>query len=190
MKTLQELSDWTTYRDHLKAEFKRLSDGEQPFLVSKHRNEFKVKDSPWKGRLIFVGERGEKQAKQLTLKDGVKFLEGKCTVQGKEISLSGIESTHHLAIQTLLKKTTLGYKLAGVAGASAVAPEVKGDVLAAVCDGKEDTYAALESALGSKLGEMHTAFGGKRGLGAVKLILRDVCAGDPNKLKQLVDALG
>jgi len=66
---------------------------------------------------------------------------------------------------------------------------VERDLLAVVCGNQQGELDKLRAALGPRLTEVHEAFGGQRGLGAVRLILRDVCGGDAQKLKQLIEAL-
>src|ERR1044072_2975316 len=91
IESLAELVIWDEYKDFTKERLKQLPSGDAPFLVSKTKVDFKVGGSVWKGFAVMVGIKGATTAKVLK-KEGLQFREGKCKVQGTELTITDLDT--------------------------------------------------------------------------------------------------
>src|SRR5436190_14864286 len=112
IESLSELAVWDEYREFMKERFKQLPSGDAPFLLSKTKIDFQIGSSVWKGFAVMVGLKGASTAKILK-RDGVQFREGKCQVQGTELTVSGLDASALKAAAETLKKLHLGFSISG-----------------------------------------------------------------------------
>ncbi len=110
LKTLAELQSWETYRTYTKDRLKLLSEGVEPFLVTKEKLDFDIKGKPWRGTGFLFGEKGDVYARKLKA-EGIKFIKGTMELEGKTIKVTGIPGSHVKRARLTLKKFVLGYKL-------------------------------------------------------------------------------
>jgi hypothetical protein len=113
LESLEKLTTWEDYCAFMKERLMQLPDGETRFFVSKKKLDFTEGNRAFKAHAVLAGPKGAIVAKAV-VKEGVQFHEGACTASGKELSVSGIEGTFLKEAQRTLKRTRLGYKLAGV----------------------------------------------------------------------------
>ncbi len=86
---LPGLGDWKAYRGFVKAHLKRLPGEGGPIFVSKKKFAFVIKNKPYQGYAVLIGNKG-RVTMQALKKDGVLFREGTCKKDGKKLLVGGI----------------------------------------------------------------------------------------------------
>jgi hypothetical protein len=115
LDSLEQLTAWETYCAFMKERLVQLPKGECPFYLSKKKLEFTDNGKSWKGHAVLVGPKGELVVKAVG-KEGVQFLEGICTADGKQFTVSGIDASLLKLAASTLKRTKLGFKISGAEG--------------------------------------------------------------------------
>jgi len=118
LDSLEQLTAWDSYCAFMKERLVQLPKGECPFYLSKKKLEFTDNGKSWKGHAVLVGPKGELVVKAVG-REGVQFVEGICTAEGKEFTVSGIDASLLKLAASTLKRTKLGFKISGVEGADA-----------------------------------------------------------------------
>jgi hypothetical protein len=115
LDSLEQLTAWETYCAFMKERLVQLPKGECSFYLSKKKLDFNEGGKSWKGHAVLVGPKADVVAKAMN-KEGVQFLEGTCTADGKEFTVVGIEPSLLKLAASTLKRTKLGFKIVGAEG--------------------------------------------------------------------------
>lgn len=114
------LRQWGEYRMYLRRRLRKLPktpDQTEPVFVGRKKIEFDLEGKPWRGNVVLAGAKARKMVKAMK-REGVRFLEGECYVQGKTLMVSGLAGTALKAGIKTLKMARLGFKMR-MAGAEA-----------------------------------------------------------------------
>lgn len=114
LDSLEQLTDWERYLAFTKARLSQLPEAASDIFVSKQKLTFTDGGKEWKGHAVLVGPKGA-QVVRAVQKEGVHFFAGQCTAAGKELAVDGMGGTYLKEAARTLKRTRLGYKIAGVA---------------------------------------------------------------------------
>jgi len=115
MESLEELERWDAYRAWMRKYLKRLSGEPEAFYVSKSRIDFQIGEKAWKGHAVLLGKKSRKLSQKLR-QEGCLFLEGRCTSDGKRVSIEGFGDKHAIGAERLFRKLKLGFEIVGVGG--------------------------------------------------------------------------
>jgi hypothetical protein len=113
IECLEDLQSWDGYKDFLKIQLKQLEGSGEPFFVSKEKISFDCEGKSWNGYALLTGPKATPCVRKLQ-QEGVLFREGKCTRQGKELQIDGLDRKFVKEAAKTLKKLVLGFKIAGV----------------------------------------------------------------------------
>ncbi len=109
IENVDELKDGRLYRDKLKLQLKRCKD-EDTLFISKNKVEFETDGRSWEGYAVLVGDIGERCAKKLK-RFGVKFLEGVCKKQGRNLEISELDSRYARGAKQTFSTVGLPYRV-------------------------------------------------------------------------------
>lgn len=113
LDSLEQLTDWERYLAFTKARLSQLPAEASDIFVSKQKLTFTDGGKEWKGHAVLVGPKGA-QVVRAVQKEGVHFFAATCTAAGKDLAVDGIGGTYLKEAARTLKRTRLGYKIAGV----------------------------------------------------------------------------
>jgi len=112
LESAEELKSWADYRILMRERVKQLSPEPEPVYVSKARFEFDVNGKVWRGHAVLFGKKSRQMAMKLR-KEGVLFLEGTVTADGKRLTLTGLSGKLLEGAEKTFKRLKLGIQLVG-----------------------------------------------------------------------------
>ena len=107
LETAEDLKDWAEYRIYLRERLKLLSPEPEPAFISKARFEFDLGGKVFRSYAVIFGKKSRQMAMKLR-KEGVLFLEGTVSAQGKKLSLSGFADRHLAGAEKTFTRSKLG----------------------------------------------------------------------------------
>lgn len=106
MNDLAELQEWNDYRSYTKAELSRIPPQGAPIHISVEPVDF----TRYTGNAVLLGKKCTGLLRALK-RDGLRFKEGTCTLDGKELRVDGVPGTLLKQARLTFKKLALGYEV-------------------------------------------------------------------------------
>lgn len=121
MNTLAELQEWNDFRTFTKARLNRIPEQGAPIFISVDPVDF----THYTGNAVLLGNKCTALLRALK-REGIRFKEGTCTLDGKELRVDGVPGTLIKQATLTFKKLALGFAVAK-AEAAAEAETLDGD---------------------------------------------------------------
>ena len=115
LETADELKNWEDYRILIRERVKQLSGEPEAAYISKARVEFDINGKVWRGHAVLFGKKSRQMAMKMR-KEGILFLEGTVTADGKRLTLQGFSGKLLEGAEKTFTRLKLGLQMITAAG--------------------------------------------------------------------------